>query len=488
MQQSHAHRFALPRWLSRSGHKPSLTSRVWFVIVIPLLALLLLNGLIAARYEGLIYPGVSVAGVDLTGLTQRQAYSKIEGIPRSRQYVIKVGDKEFSATSQSLGANYDIAQTVSLAYSAGRNTGLPMLGIFSANNAGQLGYVYSLDYKQLKKFTTSVVSSVGQVAQNASVSIENGQIVVNSDENGVQVDRLEIVQSLGQSLTLGSDATLVFQPKVVTASIKADDTKPAQEKIAQLLTRKISLTYEGRSSSPSAVDVGHWIKTSPNREIKANSLNVEIDETQVRGWVQSVANSINKNPINKKVTVSNGLTSTDREGVDGLVMLQDSAADQVTTAMRDNQDATIAILTKPVSFKTETTQTHSIGQGKYIEINLSQQHLWAYENGQVVYSSAVTSGAAGAGLGTVTGTFAIYYKTTNTYLNGRPYGYNYNVFVKYWMPFYLGYGLHDANWRSSFGGPDYYYGGSHGCVNLPDATAAFIYNWSEIGTTVWVHT
>ena len=55
------------------------------------------------------------------------------------------------------------------------------------------------------------------------------------------------------------------------------------------------------------------------------------------------------------------------------------------------------------------------------------------------------------------------------------------------MPFHGGYGLHDAVWRhGNFGGQDYINGGSHGCINLTDATAEFIYNWSDIGTPVWV--
>ena len=156
--------------------------------------------------------------------------------------------------------------------------------------------------------------------------------------------------------------------------------------------------------------------------------------------------------------------------------------------MRDNRDATIGLKTNPVAFRTETTRTTSLDAPRYIEVNLSRQYLWAYENGQVVYSTPVTSGATGAGFPTVTGTFAIYYKARNMYLNGRPYGYNYNVFVQYWMPFYSGYGLHDASWRSSFGGADYYYGGSHGCVNMPNAAAAFLYDWAPVGTPVWVHT
>jgi lipoprotein-anchoring transpeptidase ErfK/SrfK len=125
---------------------------------------------------------------------------------------------------------------------------------------------------------------------------------------------------------------------------------------------------------------------------------------------------------------------------------------------------------------------------------LSKQHLWVWQDHQVIYDSPVTSGATGAGFPTVTGLFAIYYKTTNTHLVGYAYGpaYNYDVAVQYWMPFYQGFGLHDASWRNgNFGetsGPyGYYYDGSHGCVNLPLATAAFLYNWSTIGTPVWVH-
>jgi lipoprotein-anchoring transpeptidase ErfK/SrfK len=130
----------------------------------------------------------------------------------------------------------------------------------------------------------------------------------------------------------------------------------------------------------------------------------------------------------------------------------------------------------------------TLDYGKYIEVNLSKQHLWVWQDHNVIYETPITSGATGAGYGTVTGLFSIYYKTTNTRLRGYQYGYNYDVPVKYWMPFYSGYGLHDAEWRNgNFGGSDYYYGGSHGCVNLPDAAAAFIYNWAEVGTPVWVH-
>jgi lipoprotein-anchoring transpeptidase ErfK/SrfK len=63
---------------------------------------------------------------------------------------------------------------------------------------------------------------------------------------------------------------------------------------------------------------------------------------------------------------------------------------------------------------------------------------------------------------------------------------SYTSFVNFWMPFYKGYGLHDASWRGSFGGTIYYSSGSHGCINLPYNAAATLYEHTEVGTPVIV--
>ena len=57
------------------------------------------------------------------------------------------------------------------------------------------------------------------------------------------------------------------------------------------------------------------------------------------------------------------------------------------------------------------------------------------------------------------------------------------------MPFITstGIGLHDANWRSQFGGNIYQYDGSHGCINMPPSKAAALYSMVSAGTTVYVH-
>ena len=127
--------------------------------------------------------------------------------------------------------------------------------------------------------------------------------------------------------------------------------------------------------------------------------------------------------------------------------------------------------------------------GTYVEADLSNQHVYLYVDGQLIVDTPCVSGTKyESSRHTVLGLYSIYYKQRNRTLqgpivNGAP---SYTSFVNYWMPFYKGYGLHDASWRGSFGGTIYYYSGSHGCINLPYSAAATIYEHTEVGTPVIV--
>lgn len=129
----------------------------------------------------------------------------------------------------------------------------------------------------------------------------------------------------------------------------------------------------------------------------------------------------------------------------------------------------------------------AVSTGKVIVINLSIQRLYAYENGKSIFTHAVPITSGKNGFETVTGEFAIYYKQRNFRMTSPFPGIYYDNIVDYWMPFYLGYGIHDASWRSVYGTQDYGSVGSHGCVNTPLTEVGVLYNWAEIGTKVIVY-
>ena len=119
----------------------------------------------------------------------------------------------------------------------------------------------------------------------------------------------------------------------------------------------------------------------------------------------------------------------------------------------------------------------------YVEVSLDDQHMWYIVDGDVYIDSDCVTGNYGSA-DTPKGYFEVNAKASPCTLKGD----DYVSYVTYWMPFIGGgWGLHDATWRSSFGGSIYKGGGSHGCVNLPYDVAEKMYEVIEVGTPVIVY-
>ena len=120
----------------------------------------------------------------------------------------------------------------------------------------------------------------------------------------------------------------------------------------------------------------------------------------------------------------------------------------------------------------------SYGNGEHwIDVDLSQQRVYAYEGDTIVNSFLVSTGTWQTP--TVTGRYNIWIKLRSTTMSGPGY---YLTNVPFTMYFYKGYGLHGTYWHNNFGTPM-----SHGCVNLATPDAEWLYNFSSVGTVVNVH-
>ena len=136
---------------------------------------------------------------------------------------------------------------------------------------------------------------------------------------------------------------------------------------------------------------------------------------------------------------------------------------------------------------------------KWLEINISQQRLWAYQGETPVMTTLISSGLSPND--TSEGTFYLRSKFRSQTMKGftsstgevvgfgdaedAPEGTDaYEVEdVPHVMYFTLnGEALHGAYWHNNFGNKM-----SHGCVNLPLDIATWMYGWAPLGTMVWSH-
>ena len=121
---------------------------------------------------------------------------------------------------------------------------------------------------------------------------------------------------------------------------------------------------------------------------------------------------------------------------------------------------------------------YASGNGeRWIDVDLTNQSLYAYEGDTVVNSFIVSTGTWLTP--TVTGEYKVYIKIRSGSMSGPGY---FLPDVPYIMYFYKSYGLHGTYWHNNFGTPM-----SYGCVNLRTDNAAWLYNWASVGTVVNVH-
>lgn len=116
----------------------------------------------------------------------------------------------------------------------------------------------------------------------------------------------------------------------------------------------------------------------------------------------------------------------------------------------------------------------------YIEIDMTQQKLYYYADGELKVENDVVTGNERRHMSTPAGINYVYNKQKNRILRGEGYASP----VDYWMPVKGNIGIHDADWRKEFGGEIYKKNGSHGCINVPPDVMPDLYEMVEIGTPV----
>ncbi len=121
-----------------------------------------------------------------------------------------------------------------------------------------------------------------------------------------------------------------------------------------------------------------------------------------------------------------------------------------------------------------------------IEVDISEQTLWYYENDVLILTSPVVTGNGNITDATPTGYFEVRKMKQDSWLVGK----DYEEHVDYWIGFdETGrvYGFHDASWRDEFGGDIWLSDPSRGCVNMPLSKISQLWDYVNIGTQVYIH-
>lgn len=452
-----------------------------------ILGILLLIYLIGVFYYSFHFlPNTTIDGVNVESMTVDQAKNDLRDSVQNRQIklVLKDGQSEvISASDINLQyQNEDIVEDElkdqnawswpfsylkSVRAGADENTGLVWDDNLLSQKIASLNAVTSADVQAPTDAHISYNEDAGKF-----------EIVAETDGNQVNTDRLK--ESIENSLKNGQSEINLEQEQIYNrASVTTDDA--TLQKQVDLLNQKLDakITYT-LGENVEVVDksvYGPWLYVDENNQVQVNPDGVEsfIEKLDDYYWIFPTREDAED--MNQAMTA--------------YLMDLDEESTKITNAILNNQ--TIDVTPESVTIKPIPVQqtssidpatgalTNSQGGDTYILIDIASQSMFFWKNGELLVSTPVTTGTAGL-YDTPTGKFKLYSKSTDVVLRGDDYASP----VTFWLPFDGDIGIHDASWRSNYGGDIYLTSGSHGCINTPYEAVSVIYNNIDVGTTVIV--
>ena len=258
--------------------------------------------------------------------------------------------------------------------------------------------------------------------------------------------------------------------------LEAEETKKSIESLEQCLETIIEYKVEDKVFTIDHQVFGPWVSLDADMKIK-------LDFYQMQDYLQTIASKVERpmSEILEEIETIKAVNDTSKS-------LEEITCQKVNIINEIDQISKLIPLGKKVT-KEITFVTRGVPKGllrgltDFVEVSLVEQKLWLFKNGNLILETDVVTGRQNSTRETPKGSYSIKTKTRNRTLRGP----GYEAFVSYWMPFYKGYGLHDANWRRRFGSNIYARNGSHGCINIPPRFAPVVYNNVEVGTTVIIN-
>ena len=240
------------------------------------------------------------------------------------------------------------------------------------------------------------------------------------------------------------------------------------DEMNQYVKAKITYDWNGNQLVVDGKLIQQWL------EIKEDE--VTLREDAVAEYVNQLADTYDTYGKNRIFKTTSGNDIELASGSYGWKTDREQETKELIAAIKEGKE----IQKEPVYLsKGYVKGTDDIGNS-YVEINLSAQHLYLYKDAAIVLESDLVSGNVSNGCTTPQGVFGLTYKQKEAILRGE----DYETKVHYWMPFNRNIGMHDAIWRSNFGGDIYLTSGSHGCINLPLESAAAIFDYISKGYPV----
>lgn len=338
-----------------------------------------------------------------------------------------------------------------------------------------VGYNKTLLQEQLKSLNCAQAENQVE-PENAYVAFRDNQFVIVPETEGSKLNIKEAYKLLDAAVE-ANEASIDFsdnQDAYVSAEVTQDDPalQSALEACNNYTKASITYTFGDQSTTLDGNTIKDWLQFDEKGQLVWDDNSFQ---QHVADYVAQLAATYDTVGTEREFQATSGRTVYVSSSVYGWKIDQAAETAQLSQEIQSGTQTT----REPVYSQTANAYGVNDLGNTYIEVDLSEQHMYYYQDGVNIFESDFVSGNMSyADRQTHAGIFTLYYKKSPDVLRGGQKGTAnyYEQPVQYWMPFDGGIGFHDADWRDEFGGDIYLTSGSHGCINLPPENAEVLYD------------
>ncbi|MCD7867129.1 MAG: L,D-transpeptidase/peptidoglycan binding protein [Clostridiales bacterium] len=443
------------------------------------IALLMVFAALGCSYAGITYfytnhfiQGTSINGYDCSGLTAYEAEQVLADAVENYSIVVSARDQEDQVIYGS-DIDYTYISTGEVLELLKEQNPFQWIQGFLHTTSYTVSHETTFDRSLLEAELLSLdcAQEENQVeAENAYVAYNNTEFVIMPETEGSELNVKAAYTVLSEAILNNSssvDFDTVGEDVYETADVTSDSSQlqTLVNSYNNLTSASITYTIGSETVTLDGSTIESWLSYDEKGQPVTDDAAFE---SYVATFVAQLAATYDTVGTTRTFTSTSGRTVSVYGSAYGWQIDQASETAQL---LEEIQSGTVTTREPVYSMTANSRGTNDLGN-TYIEVDLSEQHMYYYQNGSIVFESDFVSGlASNSGRKTPEGIYTLYYKTSPSVLKGD----GYEQAVTYWMPFNGGIGFHDATWRSSFGGSIYLTNGSHGCINLPLSSAAELY-------------
>jgi len=431
-----------------------------------------------------VLPKVTVAGKSIGGQSKFSVSKTLETLAKTKsdeKVVLVDGDDRTAVSFNDIGLSLDQPKTLQSSVEAGRYKKIyPTFQYFYESIKGPFKIKASLSWDQEKsKKLDEILNGKKKDPQSPKISLNDDNLEVTEGQDGSIIDGKSVKQSLEGCFVDGCYSTLKLKKTTIKPDFTAADVEPFKGKINEIVQKKMVLTSDAKNIALTHENLLNLI----DLERTVLEQKIVFNDNQIADLLKDKASKLNTKGRARVISaVDNSIITEGREAVE--VDVDKSIANLKEALLNGKESSELIVSTVPI--KEELQQPgYNLGKysGKYIEVNLSEQTLYLINGGSLEGTFSVSTGKWS--MPTPEGEYAINNK------DPRAYSSRYELYMPYWMAF-IGseYGIHELpEWPNGTKEGEAHLGTpvSHGCIRLGRGSAEQVYNWTDIGTTVFIH-